>query len=58
MLLKKQKFTKKLYVGQFIKYKLFDIYDIRNASKSKIIKIKNITFDENSHYDFINIILN
>ena len=58
MLLKKQKFAKKIYVGYFIKYNSFKIDKIWNANKNKIIKIKNVIFDKNSCYNLTNIDLN
>ena len=58
MLPKKQKLTRKIHIRYFIKYDSSNIYKILNVNRNKIIKIKNIIFDENSCYDPINIDLN
>ena len=55
---KRIKIHKKIHIGYFIKYNLFNIYKIWNINKNKIIETKDITFDENSCYNFINIDLN
>ena len=38
-----------------MKHNLFNTYKIWNLNKNKIIKIKNIIFNESSCYNFINI---
>ena len=58
MLLKKQKFAKKTHVGYFIGYDLFNIYRIWNINKNKVIKTKDVIFDENLCYDSTDINLN
>ena len=58
MLPKKQKLTKKTYIGYFIKYNSFNIYKIWNTNKNKIIKTKNVIFDKNLHYNPTDINLN
>ena len=55
MLLKKQKLAERTHIGYFIGYNSSNIYRIWNVNKNKVIKTKNITFNENSCYDFTNI---
>ena len=55
MLPKKQKLAERTHIGYFIRYNLFNIYRIWNTNKNKIIRTKNIIFDENSCYNSINI---
>ena len=58
MLLKKQKLTKRTHIGYFIGHNLFNIYKIWNINKNKIIKTKNVIFDKNLCYSFMDIDLN
>ena len=58
MLPKKQKFTKKTYIGYFIGYNSFDIYKVWNTNKNKINKTKNSIFDKSLCYNPTNIYLN
>ena len=58
MLSKKQKLTKKAHIRYLIGYDSSNIYRIWNASKNKVIRTRDIIFDENSCYDSTNIDLN
>ena len=49
---------KKKIFKYFIRYNSFNIYNIWNASKNKIIKTQDIIFNENLGYNFTNIDLN
>ena len=51
MLLKKQKFAERAHIGYFIGYDLSNIYRIWNAGRNKVIRTRDVTFDENSRYD-------
>ena len=58
VLFEKYIFVKKIHIKYIIKYNISNIYKIWNVKWNKIINIKNIIFDKNSHYDFTNIDLN
>ena len=50
MLPRKQKLTKRAHIGYLIGYNSSNIYKIWDTNKNKIIKTRDVTFNENSHY--------